>query len=65
MEKNEYILSNEAIRNLTETTPFFENEPVGFEEDGDCWGFWLAAEQVAAASEIGRASCRERVLIQV
>lgn len=52
MEANEYILSNEAIRNLTETTPFSENEPVGFEEDGESWGFWFAAEQVAAASAL-------------
>lgn len=52
METNEYILSNEAIRNLTDTTLFSEEQPVGFEEDGDCWGFWSAAEEVAAASAV-------------
>ncbi len=52
MEANEYILSNEAIRNLTDTTPFSEGEPVGFLEDGDGCGFWMAAEEVAVASAV-------------
>lgn len=29
-----------------------KGQPVGFEEDGDCWGFWSAAEEVAAASAV-------------
>lgn len=52
MDEKKCILSDEAIRNLTDTTPFSESEPVGFEEDGDCWGFWSAAEEVAAMSAI-------------
>lgn len=52
MEAKKYILSDEAIRNLTDTTLFSEEQPVGFEEDGDCWGFWSAAEEVAEASAV-------------
>lgn len=52
METKKYILSNEAIRNLTDTTPFSEGEPVGFLEDGDGCGFWMAAEEVAVASAV-------------
>lgn len=50
METKKYILSDEDIRDLTDTTPFPEGESVGFLEDGDGCGFWLAAEEVAAAS---------------
>lgn len=50
METKKYILSDEDIRDLTDTTPFSEGESVGFLEDGDGCGFWLAAEEVAAAS---------------
>lgn len=52
METKKYILNDEDIRYLTDTTPFSEEEPVGFLEDGDCWGFWSAAEEVAAASAV-------------
>lgn len=52
METKKYILSNEDIRNLTDTTPFSEGEPVGFLEDGDGCGFWMAAEEVAVASVV-------------
>lgn len=52
METKKYILSNEDIRNLTDTTPFSEGEPVGFLEDGDGCGFWMAAEEVAVASAV-------------
>lgn len=52
MKAKEYILSNEAIRNLTDTTLFSEGDSVGFLEDGDGCGFWLAAEEVAVASAV-------------
>lgn len=52
MEGKTYILSDEDIRNLTDTTPFSEGDSVGFLEDEDACGFWLAAEEAAAAAAI-------------
>lgn len=52
MDEKKYILSNEDIRNLTDTTLFSEGDSVGFLEDGDGCGFWLAAEEVAVASAV-------------
>lgn len=52
MNKNKYILSDEDIRDLSDLTPFAEGDPVVFLEDGDTWGFWAAAEEVAAASAV-------------
>lgn len=52
MEANKYILSNEDIRNLMDTTLFSEGDSVGFLEDGDGCGFWQAAEEVAVASAV-------------
>lgn len=52
MEKEKCILSDEDIRNLTDTTPFSEGDPVGFLENGDAFGFCQAAEEVAVASAV-------------
>lgn len=52
MDGKKYILSDENIRDLTDTTPFSEGDPVGFLEDGDGCGFWMAAEEVAEASAV-------------
>lgn len=52
MDEKEYILSDEHIRSLTDTTPLSEGDTVGFLEDGDGYGFWLAAEEVAVASAV-------------
>ncbi|MEY8385907.1 hypothetical protein AALC17_01280 [Oscillospiraceae bacterium 38-13] len=52
MDGKTYILSDEDIRNLTDTTPFSEGDSVGFLEDGDACGFWMAAEEAAAAAAI-------------
>ena len=50
METKKYIFSDEEIRNLTDTTPFSADEPVGFLGGEDGCGFWLAAEEVSKAS---------------
>lgn len=50
MDGKTYILSDEDIRNFTDTTPFSEGDSVGFLEGVDSCGFWLAAEEVAKAS---------------
>lgn len=52
METKKYILSNEAIRDISDITPFPEGDSVGFLEGGDGCGFWLAAEEVAVASAV-------------
>lgn len=52
MDEKKYILSDENIRTLTDTTPFSEGDTMGFLEDGDGCGFWLAAEEVAVASAV-------------
>lgn len=58
MNREKYILSDEAIRELTDTTPFSEGDSVGFLEDGDGCGFWLAAEEVAVASAVQAAKLK-------
>lgn len=52
MDEKKYILSNETIRSFTDTTLFSEEQPVGFLEDGDAFGFCQAAEEVAVASAV-------------
>ena len=40
------------MRNLSVLTPFCGGDPVGFLEDGDGYGFWLAAAEVAGAAPL-------------
>ncbi len=57
--KQNPILSDEAILDLSDITPFSEGDPVGFMEDGEpvCC-FWEAAEQVAGAAAVEAAKLK-------
>ncbi len=58
-DKQNPILSDEAIRDLSDLTPFSEGDPVGFMVDGEpVCGFWEAAEQVAGAAPVEAAKLR-------
>lgn len=52
MAEKKYILSDEDVRDLSDLTPFAEGDTVGFLEDGDGYGFWAAAEEIAVASAV-------------
>ncbi len=57
--KRNPILSDEAILDLSDITPFSEVEPLGYVVDGEPdGGFWEAAEQVAGAAPLEAAKLK-------